>query len=260
LVDFRKEIEETGLAINNINDADNAFINNTGAYIQALKDRAKAQAIENEAVRIYQEFLEKKAKKENTRRGERKRKERQLAQDLVGAGVMTQEEADQVGQFKKLQKKEKEVEATLDRLFEEMFELEKRSKPYFAEVSEGAADAAKDAAEAKAEELKTLEQYYKDARRLFMDARTRELEEIREKYDEQIALAKKHNKDTTLLEQARQREIDEVIKKYNDERLAKLQADAEEQYQVIQDQIDAIRAYAEYEATVRDKGKGATDN
>jgi hypothetical protein len=52
LVDFKKEIEETGLAINNINDADNAFINNTGAYIQALKDRAKAQAIENEAVRI----------------------------------------------------------------------------------------------------------------------------------------------------------------------------------------------------------------
>ena len=216
LVEFRKEIEETGLAINNVNDADNAFINNTEAYIQALKDRAKAQAIENEAVRVYQEFLEKKAKKENTRRGERKRKERQ---------------------FKKLQKKEKEVEATLDRLFEEMFELEKRSDPYFNKVTEGAAEAA----EAKADELKTLEQYYKEARRLFMDARTRELEEIREKYDEQIALAKKHNKDTTLLEQARQREIDEVIKKYNDERLAKLQEDAEKQYEVIQKQIERIR-------------------
>ena len=237
LVEFKKEIEETGLAINNINDADNAFIHNTEAYVQALKDRAKAQAIENEAVKLYQEFLEKKAKKENTRRGERKRKERQLAQDLVGAGVMTQEEADQVGQFKKLQKKEKEVEATLDRLFEEMFKLEKRSDPYFNKVTEGAAEAA----EAKAEELKTLEQYYKEARRLFMDARTRELEEIREKYDEQIALAKKHNKDTTLLEQARQREIDEVIKKYNDERLAQMQEDAEKQYELIQKQIERIR-------------------
>ena len=150
---------------------------------------------------------------------------------------MTQEEADQVGQFKKLQKEEEKVEKTLDRLFEEMFELEKRSDPYFNKVTEGAAEAA----EAKAEELKTLEQYYKEARRLFMDARTRELEEIREKYDEQIALAKKHNQDTTLLEQARQREIDDVIKKYNDERLAKLQEDAEKQYEVIQKQIERIR-------------------
>lgn len=237
LVEFRKEIEETGLAINNVNDADNAFINNTGAYIQALKDRAKAQAIENEAVRIYQEFLEKKAKKENTRRGERKRKDRQLAQDLVGAGVMTQEEADQVGQFKKIQKEEKKVEETLDRLFEEMFELEKKSEPFFNKVTEGA----KEAADAKKQELEQLAEYYKEARRLFMDARTRELEEIREKYDEQIALAKKYKKDTTLLEQARQREIDEVIKKYNDERLAKMQEDIENQLQEYQKQIERIR-------------------
>lgn len=237
MVEFRKEIEETGLAINNVNDADNAFINNTGAYIQALKDRAKAQAIENEAVRIYQEFLEKKAKKENTRRGERKRKERQLAQDLVGAGVMTQEEADQVGQFKKIQKEEEKVEKTLDRLFEEMFELEKKSEPFFNKVTEGA----KEAADARKQDLEQLAEYYKEARRLFMDARTRELEEIREKYDEQIALAKKYKKDTTLLEQARQREIDEVIKKYNDERLAKMQADIEEQLQEYQKQIERIR-------------------
>ena len=45
------------MAINNVNDADNAFINNTEAYVQAIKDRAKAQAIENEAVRIYEEYL-----------------------------------------------------------------------------------------------------------------------------------------------------------------------------------------------------------
>lgn len=238
LEEFKDEINETGLAIRNVNDADNAFINNTGAYIQALKDRAKAQAIENEAVRIYQEFLEKKAKKENTRRGERKRKERELAQDLVGAGVMTQEEADQVGKFKKLEKAEQKVEKTLDRLFEEMFELEKRSKPFFADA---AAESVSAAADAKKEELEQLKQYYNDALKLFMDARTRELQEVEEKYKEQIELAKKHNQDTTLLERAKQREIDEIIKKYEDERIQRQKEQVEEQLQVLQQQIERIR-------------------
>lgn len=245
LVEFKEKIEETGLAIRNVSEADNAFINNTPAYIQALKNRAKAQAIENEAIRIYQEFLETKAKKENSRRGQKIEKDKQLAQDLVGAGIMTQEEADMVGEDTRLKKKLKEqaaeVEKTLDRLFDEMFDLEKQTAPYFTKVTEGANDAAKAAAETKKEELKQLAEYYKQARRLFMDARTRELEEVREKYDEQIALAKKHNQDTTLLEQAKQREIDEIIKKYNDERLAKMQEEAEKQYEVIQKQIERIR-------------------
>ena len=239
---FKDEIKETGLAIKDVNDADNAFVNNTDAYIKAIKDRAKAQAIENEAVRLYQEYLEERAKKENSKKGRQRAEDKQLAQDLVGAGIMTQGEADMVGETtklgKKLQKMEAEVEATLDRLFEEMFDLEKKSGEYFAEVAEDGGNTIKDSTE---DELKQLAEYYKQARRLFMDARTRELEEVREKYDEQIALAKKHNQDTTLLEQAKQREIDDIIKKYNDERLAKMQADAEEQYQVIQKQIERIR-------------------
>ena len=62
-----------------------------------------------------------------------------------------------------------------------------------------------------------------------MDARTRELQEVEDKYAEQIALAKKHNQDTSLLERAKQREIDEIIQRYNDERLQKLAEDAEEE-------------------------------
>ena len=61
-----------------------------------------------------------------------------------------------------------------------------------------------------------------------MDARTRELQEVEDKYAEQIALAKKHNQDTTLLEQAKQREIDNIIKKYEDERLQRQKEQVEE--------------------------------
>ena len=136
-------------------------------------------------------------KKENSRKGRQAVEDKQLAEDLAGAGVISPEEAEAVGTTtklgKKFQKMEKEIEETLDRLFEEMYELEEKSDPYFAEIEEGAADAASAAAEAKADELAQLKQFYDDALKLLMDARTRELQEVEDKYAEQIALAKKHN-------------------------------------------------------------------
>lgn len=245
LVDFKEEIEKTGLAIRNVSEADEAFINNTDAYVQALKDRAKAQAIQSKAVELYQEYLDKVFKKENSRKGKQAAEDKKLAQDLVGAGIMTQEEADAVGTTtklgKELKKMEDEIEATLDRLFEEVFELEEKSDQYFAEVEEGAGETTQTVADTKKEELEQLKQYYNDALKLFMDARTRELQEVEEKYKEQIELAKKHNQDTTLLERAKQREIDEIIKKYEDERIQRQKEQVEEQLQVLQQQIDRIR-------------------
>ena len=184
-------------------------------------------------------------KKENSRKGRQAVEDKQLAEDLAGAGVISPEEAEAVGTTtklgKKFQKMEKEIEETLDRLFEEMYELEEKSDPYFAEIEEGAADAASAAAEAKADELAQLKQFYDDALKLLMDARTRELQEVEDKYAEQIALAKKHNQDTSLLERAKQREIDEIIKKYEDERLQRQKENVEEQLQVLQQQIERIR-------------------
>lgn len=247
LEQFKKKIEETGLAITTIKDADEAFINNTGAYIQALKDRAKAQAIENEAVRIYEEYLNKvseiKADAEDLTFWQRAgvawmRSEGAILPDNWEGQLM----ADNLRKANEEVKKETEaMEATLNKLFDEMFTMEQQSEPYFEQVVEEVKTVTETTTSAKENELEMLAKYYKDARRLFMDARTRELDEVQEKYDEQIALAIKHNQDTTLLEQAKQREIDNIIKKYNDERLAQLQADAERQYQVIQEQINRIR-------------------
>ena len=247
LEQFKKKIEETGLAITTIKDADEAFINNTGAYIQALKDRAKAQAIENEAVRIYEEYLNKvseiKGDAEDLTFWQRAgvawmRSEGAILPDNWEGQLM----ADNLRKANEEVKKETEaMEATLNKLFDEMFTMEQQSEPYFEQVVEEVKTVTETTTSAKENELEMLAKYYKDARRLFMDARTRELDEVQEKYDEQIALAIKHNQDTTLLEQAKQREIDNIIKKYNDERLAQLQADAERQYQVIQEQINRIR-------------------
>lgn len=57
----KEYLEKTGLAINNVNDADDVFINNTTKYIQALTSRAQAQGAYNLLVKANQEQLEKNA-------------------------------------------------------------------------------------------------------------------------------------------------------------------------------------------------------
>ena len=247
LVDFKKEIEETGLAIRNVSEADDAFVNNTPAYVNALKQRAKAQAIQSKAVELYQEYLDEIFEIEQDAEGLTFWQQMSLgmmrAEGAKGIENWDNELIDENAKKaqKKIAEKTAELEATLDKLFDEVFDLEEKSDPYFTEIEDGAADAAKAAADAKAEELKQLKQYYDEALKLFMDARTRELQEVNDKYDEQIALAKKHNQDTTLLEQAKQREIDTIIKKYEDERLQRQKEQVEEQLQVLQQQIERIR-------------------
>lgn len=66
LKDYADQIEETGLKLNTVNDLDAAFINNTDAYVNAIMARAKAQALENKAVEIYEEFLNKRSELEES--------------------------------------------------------------------------------------------------------------------------------------------------------------------------------------------------
>lgn len=91
-----------------------------------------------------------------------------------------------------------------------------------------AADAAKEAqkkAEQAAEERRRLrerelEQIKKnasDAAIAVLEGRNKEIAEVNRKYDEQVALAKKYGKDTTILETARRAEISRINKKYDDD-------------------------------------------
>lgn len=55
---YREEIDNTGLAINNLNDADEAFINNTERYVQAIIARAKVDAYKEQITKKTKETLE----------------------------------------------------------------------------------------------------------------------------------------------------------------------------------------------------------
>lgn len=62
--EYRDEIDKTGIAVNNVNDADNLFITNSAAYIAALKARAQAQAGMTLASEQYGKAVEQQVKDE----------------------------------------------------------------------------------------------------------------------------------------------------------------------------------------------------
>lgn len=67
--DNKEEFDKLGIAINNTNDAENAFVDNTAAMIEALKLRAKAMAAQKLASEKYEEALKKQTEAEQKEYG-----------------------------------------------------------------------------------------------------------------------------------------------------------------------------------------------
>lgn len=61
LEQYKDKIAETGIAIDTVEKAEDVFVKNTDKYVEALMARAKAQAIENKAIELYEQYLTKKA-------------------------------------------------------------------------------------------------------------------------------------------------------------------------------------------------------
>lgn len=59
LEDYADQLKETGLAINDVQTAEDAFINNTDKYVQAIIARAKIDAYKEQITKKTQETLEK---------------------------------------------------------------------------------------------------------------------------------------------------------------------------------------------------------
>lgn len=64
LTDYADAIENTGIEIKDLNDAEDVFINNTDKYIESLKKKAKAQGAYNLLVKEMEKYTEGKAELE----------------------------------------------------------------------------------------------------------------------------------------------------------------------------------------------------
>lgn len=65
VAEYREEVEQMGIALRGVQDAESLFVNNTDKVIDAFKLRAKAAAARNLAVKAYEEALQKQVELES---------------------------------------------------------------------------------------------------------------------------------------------------------------------------------------------------
>lgn len=251
LVDYANKIKETGLAVDTVKEAEDVFVRNTGKYVDAIKKRAKAQAIEAAVVKLYQEYLDERydleQKLEKAQTKNRQRRQQKIIKEI--------DEAD------------KKIDARMDKLLTEVAELEKDYSGIFATLEATTNPTSSvnstDWAEEYKKALEALKKYNQEKLDLLKDARTRELDENKRAYEEDLKTiqetyeagvkAAQGNKEKLLAIEneknqalknaliAYEKQRIEIINKYNDIELERQKSDLDRQYSLLEKQIERNR-------------------
>lgn len=139
---------------------------------------------------------------------------------------------------------DEETDKKMQALLKTIADLNKEYSGFFGSVTVGGDDnddKYKEWLEQKKRDLETLKKATEDAIKVWRDDQTNEIDAVKEKYDELIALAKKYNQDSSFLELTREREIQKIVDKYKQQALDDQKKKIDEQYQLIQTEIERIR-------------------
>lgn len=191
--DYADKIKETGIAVTDVKKAEDVFINNTSNYVNAIMARAKAQAVEQKAIEIYQEYLDK--------RYDMEQKLAEAGKDIMqgveidytkpmGAGMNTAFDEEVIRKRfenikSQMQELDDETEERLRKMFEDVAMLEKEYLGFFATVTTTTSGGDKDLKEATDKISKKIQQiieYYKQAEEILNDPNY----ELEEKYAQEL--------------------------------------------------------------------------
>lgn len=223
LKNYRDEIDKTGLAIDNLNQADEAFINNTERYVQAIIARAKVDAYKEQITKKTKETLE-----------ENLELERQLTSGEAGQLNKTQLfslSSAEPTQYAKLSEEYKKanIQAVKEQIesndkalddfvkdavvrignlklqFEDLWKKEK--KP---ETGSGSKVEVKSETDPLADYKAFLEASEKE----LLDSLDRQLAELDDKYRDALSIASERGDELLTIEQAYLKEKSDILNKY----------------------------------------------
>ena len=125
LKDYSDQLKETGLAINDVQTAEDAFINNTDKYVQAIIARAKIDAYKEQITKKTQETLEKNLELERKiESGEYKTSAIAQSQaGVVGQGYISKDDLET--QRKVVEQARKQLDAVKERTNKRISEYQK---------------------------------------------------------------------------------------------------------------------------------------
>jgi gas vesicle protein len=235
---YADKIKETGLNINTVAQAEDAFINNTGNYVAALTARAKAQAIEEQAIKIYEEYLNKRSelehKIEDTNFGEAS-----AWQAFKATAMFWKDYQGQIYEYTKQNKENtynelsdlnREIEERLRKMFEDVAELNKKYGGFFdIEVIKNNTTQAK-------EEINEFDVWLQNR----LNAKN-PVDELEDEYIRLLALAIKYNRGIEEVEAWHQEELKKIRDKAREDEENARKSAADKAWNDFQAELKRIR-------------------
>lgn len=235
---YSDKIKETGLNITDVKTAEDAFVNNTGNYVEALTARAKAQAIEQAAIKLYEEYLNKRTELENqisdTSFGEASAWQAFKATAMFWKDysntIYEYTKQNKENTYKQLDDLNKDIEKRLKKLFEDVADTNKKYGGFF-----NIPTITKNTTEAK----KVINEFDEWLQKRLEDKDP--VDELEDEYIRLLALAIKYNRGIEEVEAWHQEELKKIRDKARADEEAKRKADADKAWNDLQSELKRIR-------------------
>lgn len=235
---YSDKIKETGLNITDVKTAEDAFVNNTGNYVEALTARAKAQAIEQAAIKLYEEYLNKRTELENqisdTSFGEVSAWQAFKATAMFWKDysntIYEYTKQNKENTYKQLDDLNKDIEKRLKKLFEDVADTNKKYGGFF-----NIPTITKNTTEAK----KVINEFDEWLQKRLEDKDP--VDELEDEYIRLLALAIKYNRGIEEVEAWHQEELKKIRDKARADEEAKRKADADKAWNDLQSELKRIR-------------------
>ena len=235
---YSDKIKETGLNITDVKTAEDVFVNNTDKYVEALTARAKAQAIEQAAIKLYEEYLNKRTELENqisdTNFGEAS-----VWQTFKATAMFWKDYSNTIYEYTKQNKKNtykqlddlnKDIEERLRKIFKDVADINKKYGGFF-----NIPTTTKNTTEAK----KVINEFDEWLQKRLEDKDP--VDELEAEYIKLIALAIKYNRGIEEVEAWHQEELKKIRDKARADEEAKRKAAADKAWNDLQSELKRIR-------------------
>lgn len=235
---YSDKIKETGLNITDVKTAEDAFVNNTGNYVEALTARAKAQAIEQAAIKLYEEYLNKRTELENqisdTSFGEVSAWQAFKATAMLWKDysntIYEYTKQNKENTYKQLDDLNKDIEKRLKKLFEDVADTNKKYGGFF-----NIPTITKNTTEAK----KVINEFDEWLQKRLEDKDP--VDELEDEYIRLLALAIKNNRSIEEVEAWHQEELKKIRDKAREDEENARKSAADKAWDDLQTELKRMR-------------------
>lgn len=235
---YSDKIKETGLNITDVKTAEDAFVNNTDNYVEALTARAKAQAIEQAAIKLYEEYLNKRTELENqisdTSFGEASAWQAFKATAMFWKDysntIYEYTKQNKENTYKQLDDLNKDIEKRIKKLFEDVADINKKYGGFF-----NIPTITKNTTEAK----KVINEFDEWLQKRLEDKDP--VDELEDEYIRLLALAIKNNRSIEEVEAWHQEELKKIRDKAREDEENARKSAADKAWDDLQTELKRMR-------------------